>query len=48
VFKNSGLRGIFKGEDVTGSWRIMHNDELHKLYLPNITLMISRRMKWFG
>jgi len=24
-----------KGEDVTGSWRIMHNDELHELYLPN-------------
>jgi len=37
-----------KREDVTDSSRIMPNDELHKLYLPNVTLMRSRRMKWLG
>jgi hypothetical protein len=33
-----------------GSWRKLHNDELHDLYsLPNIIRMIkSRRMRWAG
>jgi hypothetical protein len=45
------LRKIFgpkREED--GSWRKLHNDELHSLYSsPNIVRMIkSRRMRWAG
>jgi hypothetical protein len=45
------LRKIFgpkKEED--GSWRKLHNDELHDLYsTPNIVRVIkSRRMRWAG
>jgi hypothetical protein len=45
------LRRIFgpkKEED--GSWRKLHNDELHDLYSsPNIVrVMKSRRMSWAG
>jgi hypothetical protein len=43
------LRGIFgpKRDEVTGGWRKLHNEELHKLYSsPNIIRMImSRRMR---
>jgi hypothetical protein len=33
-----------------GSWRKLHNDELHNLYsLPNIVRVIkSRMMRWMG
>jgi hypothetical protein len=49
VFQNRVLRWIFgpkREED--GSWRKLHNDELHSLsYSPNIVRMIkSRRMRW--
>jgi hypothetical protein len=45
------LRKIFgpkREED--GSWKKLHNDELHSLYFsPNIVRMIkSRRMRWAG
>jgi hypothetical protein len=45
------LRRIFgpkREED--GSWRKLHNDELHNLYSsPNFVRMIqSRRMRWTG
>jgi hypothetical protein len=45
------LRRIFgpkREED--GSWRKLHNDELHSLYFsPNIVRVIkSRRMRWAG
>jgi hypothetical protein len=45
------LRGIFgpkREED--GSWRKLHNDELHSLYSsPNIVRVIkSRRVRWAG
>jgi hypothetical protein len=45
------LRRIFgpkRAED--GSWRKLHNDELHSLYSsPNIVRVIkSRRMRWAG
>jgi hypothetical protein len=44
------LRRIFgpkREED--GSWRKLHNDELHNLYSPNIVkVIISRRMRWAG
>jgi hypothetical protein len=51
VFENRVLRRIFgpkREED--GSWRKLHNDELHSLYSsPNILSMIkSRRMRWVG
>jgi hypothetical protein len=51
VFENRVLRKIFtpnKEED--GSWRKLHNDELHSLYsLPNIVRVIkTRRMRWAG
>jgi hypothetical protein len=46
------LRRIFgpRRHEVTGSWRKLHNEELHNLYyLPSIIRMIkSRRMKWTG
>jgi hypothetical protein len=46
------LRRIFgpKRDDVTGDWRKLHNEELHKLYpSPNIIRMMkSRRMRWAG
>jgi hypothetical protein len=45
------LRKVFgpkREED--GSWRKLHNDELHSLYSsPNIVRTIkSRRMRWVG
>jgi hypothetical protein len=51
VFENRMLRRIFgpkREED--GSWRKLHNDELHSLYSsPNIVRVIkSRRMRWAG
>jgi hypothetical protein len=49
IFENRELRRIFgpkREED--GSWRNLHNDELHSLYSsPNIVRAIkSRRMRW--
>jgi hypothetical protein len=51
VSENRVLRRIFghkREED--GSWRKLHNDELHSLYSsPNIVRVIkSRRMRWAG
>jgi hypothetical protein len=51
VFENRVLRQIFgpkREED--GSWRKLHNDELHHLYSsPNIVRVIkSRKVKWAG
>jgi hypothetical protein len=32
-----------------GSWRKLHNDELHSLYSsPNIVRVIKSRMRWVG
>jgi hypothetical protein len=50
-FENRVLRRIFgpkREED--GSWRKLHNDELHDLYFsPNIVRVIKlRRMRWAG
>jgi hypothetical protein len=51
AFENRGLRRIFgpKGDEVTGRWRKLHNEELHNSSSPNIIKMIeSRRMRWAG
>jgi hypothetical protein len=48
VIENRVLRRIFgpKREEVAGSWRRLHNAELHNLYaLPNIRVIKSRRMR---
>jgi hypothetical protein len=39
-----------KRDEVTGDWRKLHNEELHRLYsFPIIIIMIkSRRMRWVG
>jgi hypothetical protein len=45
------LRKIFEPKsEEDGSWRKLHNDELHGLYSsPNIVRVIkSRRMRWAG
>jgi hypothetical protein len=50
VFENRVLRRIFghkREED--GSWRKLHNDELHGLYSsPIVGAIKSRRMRWTG
>jgi hypothetical protein len=51
IFESRVLRRIFgpkREED--GSWRKLHNDELHNLYSsPNILRVIkSRRIRWTG
>jgi hypothetical protein len=51
VFENKVLRRIFGPErEEYGSWRKLHNDEVHSLYSsPNIFRVIkSRRMRWAG
>jgi hypothetical protein len=52
VFENRVLRRIFgpKRDEVTGGWRKLHNEELHKLdSSPSIIRIIkSRRMSWAG
>jgi hypothetical protein len=51
VLENRVLRKISGPErEEDGSWRKLHNDELHNLYsLPNVVRVIkSRRMRWAG
>jgi hypothetical protein len=49
VFENRVLRGVFgpKREEVAGSWKRLHNEELHNLYaVPNVGRVIkSSRMR---
>jgi hypothetical protein len=50
VFENRVLRRIFgpKRDKVIGSWKKLHNEELHGLYAsPSIVRVIkARRMRW--
>jgi hypothetical protein len=50
IFENNVLRRIFrpKGDEVTGGWRKLHNEELRDLYSSSSTIRIlkSRRMWW--
>jgi hypothetical protein len=50
VFENRVLRTFGPKREEDGSWRKLHNDELHALYSsPNIVRVIkSRRMRWAG
>jgi hypothetical protein len=51
MFLRTVLRKIFRSKrEEDGSWRKLHNDELHSLYSsPNIARVIkSRRMRWVG
>jgi hypothetical protein len=52
VVENRVLRRMFgpKRDNLTGSWRKLHNEELHNFYSsPNISRLIkSRRMGWAG
>jgi hypothetical protein len=50
VFENRVLRIFGPKREEDGSWRKLHNDELHSLYSsPNIVRMIkSMRIRWAG
>jgi hypothetical protein len=52
VFENKVMRKTFgsKRDEVTGSCRKLHNEELHNLYSSRSTIkmIMSRRMKWAG
>jgi hypothetical protein len=52
MYENRVLRRIFgpKRDEVTGGWRKLRNEELHKLYSSPSTIRMkkSRRMKWAG
>jgi hypothetical protein len=50
VFESRVLRIFGPKREEDGSWRKLHNDELHNLYSsPNILRVIkSRRMRWAG
>jgi hypothetical protein len=50
VFENSVLRIFGPETEEDGSWKKLHNDELHDLCSsPNIIRVIkSRRMRWAG
>jgi hypothetical protein len=52
MFENRVLRRIFgpKMDEVTGSWRKLHNEELRNLYSSQSIRRVikSRRMRWAG
>jgi hypothetical protein len=50
VFEKRMLRRIFgpKSDEVTGDWRKLHNEDLHRMYSSRsiIRMIKSRRMRW--
>jgi hypothetical protein len=52
MFENRVLRRTFgpKGDEVTGGWRKLHNEELHNLYSSpsTIRMILSVKMRWAG
>jgi hypothetical protein len=50
VFENIVLRIFELKKEEDGSWRKLHNDELHNLYSsPNIVRVVKpKRMRWAG
>jgi hypothetical protein len=50
VSENRVLRTLGPKREEDGSWRKLHNDELHNLYssLNIVRLINSRRMRWAG
>jgi hypothetical protein len=50
IFKNKVLRKVFglKREDVTGDWRILHNEELHDLYSTPVIIQVIRSKRKVG
>jgi hypothetical protein len=50
IFENTVLMIFGPKREEDGSWRKLHNDELHSLYSsPNIVRVIKpRRMRWAG
>jgi hypothetical protein len=50
VFENRVLRIFGPKREEDGSWRKLHNDELHSLYssLNIVRVIKSRRMRWAG
>jgi hypothetical protein len=50
VFENRVLTRIFglKRDEVTGDWRKLHHEELHKLYSSPNGMIKSTKMKWAG
>jgi hypothetical protein len=50
VFENRVLKIFGPRKEEDGSWRKLHNDELHSLYSsPNVVGVIkSRRVRWAG
>jgi hypothetical protein len=50
LFDNRALREIsgLNRDEIRGSWRKLHNEELHKLYSSKSTIRMnkSRRMTW--
>jgi hypothetical protein len=51
VFENRVMRRIFGPKmEVEGSWRKLHNDELHGLYssLNIVRVIKTRRLRWAG
>ena len=48
MFENRVLRGMLgsKGDEVTGEWRKIHNEELNDLYCsPNIVRLTTSRVR---
>jgi hypothetical protein len=49
VFENRVLRIFVPKREEDGSWRKLHNDELHSLYSsPNIVRVIKSRKMWWA